>query len=242
VREGKAVANSTNLQNLIAMGLIGAAAGWLSGISLSPTANTVVAAVTALGGAVVAALSGLNKEAEGDVGKLSVYRGKIDPLPVAVFAVALAIVANIGIVVRESEWLAFLRPSAEKSSKIAELRAAEIKAEVEMWVGLGAKRQDVLEALMPSHVLAKAPSKAESEKKSDVRGTGLAEVEKKSDKVGVGLYGVDVDRCKQISGVPANQVKGLMTAFSGDVFDRIAKIDMPSDKLQEIGVELCKMQ
>jgi hypothetical protein len=74
------------------------AIGWIAGLSISPVASTIIAALVGVAVAAVAALTGL-RQANG------VWAPNINPVPIAVFTVCLAVGATGGIYVRLAQWL-----------------------------------------------------------------------------------------------------------------------------------------
>lgn len=91
-------AGSKGVRHVAACVAIGAGIGWLTGLSDSPVVQTVIGAVIAVVGTVVAALMGLKSESGAKL-------PKIDPAPLVALIVGLAVAAPAGIVVREHRGL-----------------------------------------------------------------------------------------------------------------------------------------
>lgn len=79
--------------------LMGAGAGWLVGLSLSPVIASVLGALLVVVTGVVAAAVGLKKPEEGEA------RADVRPWPVALLMLSMAVFATAAIPVREGDYL-----------------------------------------------------------------------------------------------------------------------------------------
>jgi hypothetical protein len=127
----------------IAVALAGLAIGWIAGLSVSPVVSSIMAALLAIGVAVVAALAGLpgnspqpRTDEENANARTSNSNVAVNPIPVAVFTVCLALGASFGVYVRSNHWLA----------------PVPTLAVVNQWSSLGLKKEDVAEALFENWI------------------------------------------------------------------------------------------
>jgi hypothetical protein len=96
-----------------AFAVIGGSVGWLVGLSVSPVIKDVLTAIVAAVTALVAAAAGITRAD----GKALV--GTVNPVPLAIVLGAMAIVAPLGVRVRESGLLGPTVPAGDSAAKVA---------------------------------------------------------------------------------------------------------------------------
>jgi hypothetical protein len=121
-----------------AVALSGLAIGWIAGLSVSPVVSSILAALLGIGVAVVAALAGVRTsrpqartDEENANSKTFDPTAVVDPVPIAVFTVFVAIGASFGLYARSNYWLA---PSP-------------FEAVVNQWISLGKTHDEAVNAL-----------------------------------------------------------------------------------------------
>ncbi|MBY5487111.1 hypothetical protein [Rhizobium leguminosarum] len=224
--------SANNKKKAFAIIAVGAAAGWLCGLSLSPIANVVVASVLGLGGTMISALSGLEPSAVKDEDDAPRLRRQITPVPIALFAVSLAVIATVGIVVRNADWLALQRPRSASASDDLEARIKGWNRELEAWIAMGAPKGDVLRTMLAGRQdVSRAAQVLKIEQASD----------NQSPKAGSGgLYGsISPEQCHAMTGQTPGTIQALMMSKDGELADRIAKSGLSKDDLLVVGRALC---
>jgi len=127
-----------SFRQLILVAVVGVATGWLTGLSLSPVAGTVIAALLAAIGALVSALGGVSISSGAS---LQLTR-RVDAAPLAVLAVTIALFAPLGVAARTSGWLDYAHPESIAEEK------SDLEQEISMWTDLGASKPAVVNALL----------------------------------------------------------------------------------------------
>src|SRR5436190_10187174 len=94
-----------NWTSLLGCSLIGICVGWLIGLSMSPVLQSVLGALLALVVTIVAAGAGIKSDQSPQI-------PKINPWPMAVLMLGIAIAAPVGILAREWRWFAPARAAA----------------------------------------------------------------------------------------------------------------------------------
>jgi multisubunit Na+/H+ antiporter MnhC subunit len=120
---------SANVFAILCVFLTGIGVGWLLGLSASPVVSIVITSVTGSAAAIVAALSGLNKEAK-EANTEGQRRLAIDPLPLAALVIGIVFGSIVGISARNHHWF-----GSDRSS------------EIEQWTKLGLVKEMVVSRL-----------------------------------------------------------------------------------------------
>jgi len=105
---------SKNLSNILYLVISGLGVGWIVGLSISPVVHIVLGSILALVVSLASAIAGVEKleEAEeqasaGKTGPIAqkVARVRLDPRPIALLVLGLAIGSSIGAYARTNDWL-----------------------------------------------------------------------------------------------------------------------------------------
>lgn len=207
--------------------------GWLVGLSASPILHVIVGSVIALIVAIVGALAGIQlqisaKDESEDTPNgipMGTVRGvSVNPLPVAVFAVGLALGATTGISARTNE---FFGPNAGRF--------------VKRWQGIGLTdvetKRRLFEELYPagSHNHTQAAksdgkdSNAQLDEASNLRASALT----------AALLSVAVSDCQLLAGKHGDELRARLLTLNSDVIQSAAKECKGDDCLNAIRMLIC---
>ena len=206
--------------------------GWLVGLSASPILHVIVGSVIALIVAIVGALAGVqlevgakdeSKDTPNGMPVGTVKGFSVNPLPVAVFAVGLALGATTGIFARTNE---FFGPNTERF--------------VKHWQGIGLTdveiKRRLFEELYPvaSHNHTQAAKSDEKDSNAQLEASNM-----RASALTAALLSVSVSDCQLLAGKHGDELRARLLTINSDGIQSAVKECKGDDCLNAIRVLIC---
>lgn len=205
----------------------GMAIGWLTGLSVSPVIQTILASLVAVIVSISAALAGIKMEMpkekeEADTTNITKPRILLDPLPIMLMVVGVAAGAALGVYARTNNWLGPRTNTFAEEWKDTGLKKDEIALRVFNSLYPPPASATTLPGNTPENPVHPISPIEKKEEKNTTKQDGKNHDDLHNQYKGV-LFNVSLDECKRLQNLAGDELRREMASSSSEGLTSLAK-------------------